>query len=181
MSAMQIPRCCEQRMVYRAETDVARCLKCGRTVSRLEMLVAARTECPVTVTAEAMAEAQRRISALALQPLAPFKLKYQSDDHFEVRLGYYMGIGPTLKGTFYVPPAPVDPLDVEYDGVKLRDLLNVQRQHDQGGYRPVNRITPAQRAAVSAHWSAQLRAKVTASAAVDKARATSVVVDLEDW
>lgn len=85
-----------------------------------------------------------------------------------------------------------DPLDVEYDGVPLRDLLDlrecVNREQDLGAgtecsipWRNADpwTWTPAQRAAVSAHWSAQLRAKVRASDAADKARAPSVVIDVD--
>lgn len=57
------------------------------------------------------------------------------------------------------------PLDVEYDGWTLRKLL----WWDEGARRTENRaggraaFTPAQREAISAHWSAQLRAKVAAA------------------
>jgi len=67
------------------------------------------------------------------------------------------------------------PLDDEIDGWKLRTLLDADeetRQRDCG--RPRHYFTPAQRAAVSAHWSAQLRAKLAASAEIDKARQVSV-------
>lgn len=72
-----------------------------------------------------------------------------------------------------------DPLDVEYDHVKLRTLLAIDESRRTEvqfvyAYRP---FTAAQRAAVSAHWSAELRAKVRASAAAEQRR---VVVDLED-
>lgn len=66
----------------------------------------------------------------------------------------------------------VDPLDVKYDGVKLSGLLNVDRMRrmDHNGYlvRARGELTPAQRAAASAHWSAQLRAKVAASKAAER-------------
>jgi hypothetical protein len=63
--------------------------------------------------------------------------------------------------------APRDPLDVAYDGVPLRELL--ERDERRRRERPlaflnVTRPTPVQRAAISAHWSAQLRAKVAATA-----------------
>lgn len=102
---------------------------------------------------------------------------------------------PTGVSSTYGPGKPVDPLDVEYDGVTLRDLLEfrqcVNREIDIGAgtacsisWRNADpwTATPAQRAAVSAHWSAQLRAKVQASEAAVKARSTSVVigVDAED-
>lgn len=77
-------------------------------------------------------------------------------------------------------PPTVDPLDVEIDGVKLRVLL----EWDEIGRREARHFswdegnfTPAQRAAVSAHWSAQLRAKVEASRKDDAAAAISVYVD----
>lgn len=81
------------------------------------------------------------------------------------------------------PPAPVlvDPLDVEYDGVRLRDLLvhdERQRQEDHAWDEfAYGQLAPAQRAAVSAHWSAALRAKVTAS---DEAERRRVCVDPQD-
>lgn len=56
-----------------------------------------------------------------------------------------------------------DPLDAVVDGVTLRDLLDrdrARRQEDSAtAWRSHVRPTPAQRAAVSAHWSAELRAK----------------------
>lgn len=63
-------------------------------------------------------------------------------------------------------------LDVEYDDVTLRDLVARDelyrsengRQLVDGNWllaKPV--FTPAQRAAVSAHWSAQLRARIAAA------------------
>lgn len=80
---------------------------------------------------------------------------------------------------------PIDPLDVEYDGVTLRDLIawdSDARHEGWAGTRQRKRSTPAQRAAVSAHRSAELRAKVQSGEAADKARAPSVVigVDAED-
>lgn len=73
---------------------------------------------------------------------------------------------------------PPGPLDVKYDGVKLLELLcrdQVTRQFD----RPARAIawpplTPTQRAAVSAHWSTQLRAKVAES---DGKRGPQIVLD----
>lgn len=76
--------------------------------------------------------------------------------------------------------APVDPLDVKHDGVPLRILLS--RDKTASHERPCadRMFTPDQRAAVSAHWSAQLRAKVAASTAADKEReARRVLVDQE--
>lgn len=79
---------------------------------------------------------------------------------------------------------PCDSLDVEYDSVALRDLLVKDQSIRED--RPTNLkrepLTQAQRAAVSAHWSAQLRAKVRASDAERAAAQTSVVLpdlDLE--
>lgn len=88
-----------------------------------------------------------------------------------------------LRAIYFHDPAakPVDPLDIEYDGASLRGLLvsDEAARHDRNIFAQTHR-TPAQRAAVSAHWSAQLRAKVAASATADKAREPSVVVELED-
>jgi hypothetical protein len=67
----------------------------------------------------------------------------------------------------------VDPLAVEYDGVLLRTLLDgdaFNRQEQGRGRWNAKAMTPNQRAAVSAHWSAQLRAKIAASAAAEVQR-----------
>lgn len=66
-----------------------------------------------------------------------------------------------------VAPDVADPLDVAYDGVSLRDLLDADLRRrsaepdgDWTGDRRRITITSAQRAALSACWSAQLRARV---------------------
>lgn len=95
-----------------------------------------------------------------------------------------------LSAVYGPPPAPPDPLDVKIDGVTLRMLLyrdsvrrrkefiDTEYEHDPG----LRQLTPAQRAAVSAHWSAQLRAKVAASDVAEAERERNrVVVDMEDW
>lgn len=79
------------------------------------------------------------------------------------------------------PPKPVDPLDVEYDGVKLSDLLERDRQRrtedPTSAWRSHVRPTPAQRAAVSAHWSAELRKRVDAAKERERQQ---VVLDGDD-
>lgn len=73
----------------------------------------------------------------------------------------------------------LDSLDVEYDGVTLRVLLEHDRFRQQErslATSPWLSTTPAQRAAVSAHWSAQLRAMVQAS---EERNHNRVRVDLE--
>jgi hypothetical protein len=79
--------------------------------------------------------------------------------------------------------APIDPLDVIVDGISLRILLiqDERGRQERGAYwrHEAGCWTPAQRAAVSAHWSAQLRAKVAAGAAADKARSPSVMMPLD--
>lgn len=82
---------------------------------------------------------------------------------------------------------PPDPMLVEYDGVTLRALLDgdaFNRQERGNGYWQAKRMTDVQRAAVSAHWSAELRDKVAAKDAADKDRERRQVVldtaDVED-
>lgn len=63
---------------------------------------------------------------------------------------------------------PPDPLDAEINGEVLRALIvrdEVCRREGCSGWFPPmsSEFTPAQREAVSAHWSAQLRAKVPAT------------------
>jgi hypothetical protein len=69
------------------------------------------------------------------------------------------------------------PLDAEYDGMTLRDLLAIDRLVRMETVRGMHPFTPSQRAAISAHWSAELRAKITAGKQAERAR---VVVDQED-
>jgi hypothetical protein len=75
--------------------------------------------------------------------------------------------------------APADPLHAVIDGVPLRQLLknDVGRRRENVWSAMRCAPTPAQRAAVSAHWSAELRAKVEAGQRADAERATSVVLD----
>lgn len=79
---------------------------------------------------------------------------------------------------------PPDPLDTKYDSVCLRELLRQdEKQRNEHGFREMggalgwHRHTPVQRAAVSAHWSAELRARVKASAEHERSR---VLVDCEE-
>jgi hypothetical protein len=99
---------------------------------------------------------------------------------------------PVYNAKFYIEPT--DPLEVEYDGVALRELLMrdemlqlefegptaivARHRAEPNRYRPL--LTPAQRAAVSAHWSAELRRKVEAGKERDKAKAVSVCVEVDE-
>lgn len=87
---------------------------------------------------------------------------------------------PTVETPWMrVDGPPPDPLDVKYDGVTLRLLLDQEqmRQRTERPRRSFEPFTPAQRSAVSAHWSAELRARVEASKDRERRR---VVVDLEE-
>jgi hypothetical protein len=105
----------------------------------------------------------------------------------------YLGQWPTFAGVERnarpesLVAKPADPLDVEYDGWTLRRLLECDKyaRREVGG-RPrgtMDHATPAQRAAVSAHWSAELRSKVAASAAAEAAHEnrTTLDADPEDY
>lgn len=84
------------------------------------------------------------------------------------------------------PPQPVDPVDVAIDGIDLDVLLGCDekaRRENSRHWRNGSQrtFTPAQRAAVSAHWSAELSAKVAASSRADTERErNSVLVDPQD-
>src|SRR4051812_26050759 len=68
------------------------------------------------------------------------------------------------------------------DGVRLSSLLRQDEVNRRECSTLSRHMTPAQRAAVSAHWSAKLRAKVEAKRKADLERErTRVVVDLGDW
>jgi len=83
-------------------------------------------------------------------------------------------------------PAVTGPLDVEYDGQTLRNLLSWDQRNraETGGPRACRLImSDIQRAAVSAHWSAELRAKVAASSAANvehKQNQVMMPLDAED-
>jgi hypothetical protein len=130
---------------------------------------------PITITAEDLAGALGLLSAELQRSLI------------------YHGIAMLDPG-----PPRVDPLDVKYDGVTLREVATayemLQREHHlvqrnargdivrYGESMPAwfmrnGAFTPVQRAAVAAHWSAELRAKVTAS---DERDRNQVLVDLQD-
>lgn len=72
---------------------------------------------------------------------------------------------------------PIDPLDVEYDGEKLRVLLKCDEMYRRADLPSKEWMTPVQRAAVSAHWSAELRAKVAAAREQDERR---VLVEVQE-
>lgn len=81
-----------------------------------------------------------------------------------------------------------DPLDAVIDGWKLRDLVAINRERQHEGIHASELLTSnrhvftaAQRAAVSAHWRAELRAKVKAGEERDKARAVSVCCAIDDY
>jgi hypothetical protein len=65
-------------------------------------------------------------------------------------------------------PQPDDPLAVKYDDVPLLELLCRDQFTQANDSRRYPALTPVQRAAVSAHWSALLRAKVAASKERDR-------------
>ena len=91
------------------------------------------------------------------------------------------------RSTFDVGvPSLVDPLDAVIDGMTLRRLLELdtarRREQDLRSipYGLSDLFTAAQREAVSAHWSAELRAKVAAAKAADAERERNrVLVDLD--
>lgn len=94
---------------------------------------------------------------------------------------------PTIASVLKTPhptvePKP-DPLAVVIDGMTLRALLSWDEMFRRGDAVPITRdFTPAQRAAISAHWSAELHAKVESKRKADLERdRLRVVVDLEDW
>lgn len=82
----------------------------------------------------------------------------------------------TCPGCDLIPPA--DPLDAVIDGVPLHRLLMYSEMYrrEEVPASPRHDFTPAQRAALSAYWSAELRARVEATA---NPRLT-VMVDCEE-
>lgn len=157
------------------------------------------TYTPIAVTAEQMAAADRFADLMSAEidrrlaeqhrkameyltaPL-PFTAPPPppEPDGIEMRVRSWGYTPIVYQGTFMVGDAldePADPLDVKYDEWPLRDWLRRDRngRHEEGGWD--GKWPAAARAAVSAHWSAELRAKVAAA----KERDRNVVrVDLQD-
>lgn len=119
------------------------------------------------------------ISALPLPaPLAALKPHSTPDEIADAMESAGWNVGWHRAGS----PAP-DPLDQVIDGQTLRYLIatdeSMQRSDEAVCRR---RFTPAQRAAVSAHRSAELRAKVEAKRKADAAAAPSVrYCEVEPW
>lgn len=97
-------------------------------------------------------------------------------------VGEYSAPGEPLRVKMSAQAAPPpDPLDQVIDEWMLRDLvgkdLDMQRHDDCP-----RQFTTAQRAAVSAHWSARLRQRVEAKRKDDEAAATGVrYCEVEPW
>ncbi len=87
---------------------------------------------------------------------------------------------PAIQRAAFGPvrQVPVNPLDVSIDGWTLRDLIAADQNRRRGecGLVVVGPFTPAQRAAISAHWSAELRARIVAGREAER---NQVRVDLE--
>jgi hypothetical protein len=78
----------------------------------------------------------------------------------------------------FLPSHNAVPIDACVDNVQLRELLVLDAERRREGLLARSRhITPKQRAAISAHWSAELRAKVAASRAAAAELQLRVVVD----
>lgn len=108
------------------------------------------------------------------------------DGSRRVVIGAYYFHAPVASETH---PVTVAPLDVKYDGMTLRELVRIDEVRQRGELPPYEfkLFTVTQREAISAHWSAQLRAKVAASAAAEVQRDRGRVacdprdpIDLED-
>lgn len=85
--------------------------------------------------------------------------------------------GSLWKAPYACEPPPSDPLLVETDGLQLRELLVIDEVYRREETTARNTLTPAQRQAVSEHWSAQLRLKLAAAAETERRQ---VVLDTED-
>jgi len=113
-----------------------------------------------------------RIETLAMSPQALL-------EQIRAAKEYMRDLGERNAAPVAAAP-PADPLDVEYDGVNLRDLIQWDTARRRETHPQWRQLTPAQRAAVSAHWSAQLRAKVAASKAAERNVVTYCEVDADE-
>lgn len=167
-----------------------------KSVYELPLIAQLRKDMDARVESEMEALARRMWSAPQLDSVA-----VKPDRVTRVMIG---GTEIHVVADDSVPPGemrvrymrPIDPLDAEYDGVKLRQLISVdekRRRGEHGGqlrkredsvdhvyathYPDDYEFTPTQRAAISAHWSAQLRTKV---AAAKQAEREQVVSDYDE-
>jgi len=134
---------------------------------------------PITISAaelaQANASARKLYDAISAEQDAWLAARMARDaEHFFgpsppgwSHQGFVVGYDPGSPdgdiGVVEIMRREIDPLDVEYDGNTLRELLvhdEIRRREEFIGR--VN-FTPAQRSAISAHWSAELRAKVDAT------------------
>jgi hypothetical protein len=101
---------------------------------------------------------------------------FSTGGEFECRIPY--GVIALPNTPLFVEavagPDP-DPLDSVVDGETLRDLLSWHEKYRRTEQH-IGVFSRIQREAISAHWSAELRAKVAAS---EQKRRNQVLVDLE--
>jgi hypothetical protein len=201
---MTIPDCCGERMSHHATLDAAFCRVCQRELSAEELLARHRRYVPIparvtidkaTLDAakadssmfEAVRKKHEEAIAHMLDQAAHPRVFVKEPDAFNVRTSWG---DITIRSDPRVPPGvvhlrkPLNPLDVKYDDVPLcvlleRDRFNRREHASRDPDREARPfvITPAQRAAVSAHWSAELRAKVAASRERERRQ---VVLDCEE-
>lgn len=147
----------------------------------------------LSVIRQAAQDADRRTA----EAVAKFNVELYLDDVARqiraINPANIVPIGDMLKVTrLKVTLVAPDPLDVEYDGVPLRDLVLEDTRRRREGMIELSDVpewllrqrgammTPTQRAAVSDHWSAQLRAKAEASRKAECEREVSVRYCEED-
>jgi len=139
-----------------ATTSIRRPIDLSKWTDRKLEYYSARLE--KDMDAAIAAQHERAVSMLADPTVPPGEMRYV--------LGYDLGYpngGVTVVEERH--QAPTDPLDVEYDHIPLRRLVMFDEMYrrEEVPSSPRHAFTPAQRAAISAHWSAQLRAKVDAT------------------
>lgn len=159
---------------------------------------------PVTISADALARAmdepklldaarKRQEAALAKMPewmarpslyispdIAAFPAP-KDNDSIEIRCRYWASTVAPPRVVFYadLDPPRIDPLDAVIDGRTLRWCLAIDessRRLENHGFT----LSPAQRAAVSSHWSAELCARITAAKAKERNVVTYCEVDADD-
>lgn len=180
--ANSAPTCCGMAMQMNKHANALRCVRCGMSpeeqMHRMMVAPGHRVEscigCGKRATLKCQDGGDPPWLCDACENATPTVRMYES--MLNVKSNMYCIGGIKIKSDPSIPVGvirwEIDPLDVKYDGVPLGRLLErdrCKRQEDESTpWRSFVNPTPAQRDAISAHWSAELRAKIAASKERDK-------------
>lgn len=185
---------CNSTNIRPSGDDLYACFGCGRTIGNFypapESLqdIAARQSADIVARLTAAKVRAREIQLAGAKAQVVYvgpphaRIKVTADTTVPPHMAYALEVvpvgllierdrlrreaGEVMGVKFLAPQPPPNPLDAVIDGVTLRRLLMYSEMYrrEEVPASPRHVFTPAQRAAVSAHWSAELRARVEATA-----------------